>query len=134
MSNKTTECYAAVFDFIENNIFELKPAEFISDFEYSLRNAINARYPNSILRGCWYHYCSAIRKKCLQLGMFSLIKCNSNAKATQQKLMSLPLLPAERFDEGYSHIKRFAIEHRLANQFKHLFVYFENYWFTQVSI
>lgn len=63
MTNKTAECYTAVFNFIKNNIFDLKPAIIMTDWETGLRCAIRTCFPNSTLKGCWYHYCAALRKK-----------------------------------------------------------------------
>lgn len=68
MSNRLTECYSAVFNFIETNVFKLEPTEFITDFEPSMRKAINTVYPGIALRGCWFHYCRAIKKMAIKLG------------------------------------------------------------------
>lgn len=46
--------------------------------------------------------------------------------------MSLPLLPADRFEEGYESIKDFARKKRLFNSFGALFGYFQRYWYNQV--
>lgn len=133
MTKRTTECYNAVFEFIEKRLLKLEPDEFITDFEQAMRNAIQKRYPNAVLRGCWYHFCAAIRKKMMSLGLHSLLKSNSKAAKIKIMLMNLPLLPAKHFSEGYQHIKCKARKYGLLQKFQKFFVYFENYWFAQVS-
>lgn len=133
MSSKTAECYKAIFKFIEAKVFKLQPGGFITDFEQGMRSAINKCYPQVPLRGCWYHFCAAIRKKLLKTGLHSLLKSNALARVIKIELMSLPLLPANHFKEGYEHIKRSAKNWKLSSNFKEIFAYFENYWFTQVN-
>lgn len=43
MTNKSSACYQAAFDYIDKNIFKLNPAEIITDFETGLRHAIRKR-------------------------------------------------------------------------------------------
>lgn len=131
MTRKTTECYSSVFKYIEEK-FQLGPGEIITDFEQAMRKALHERYPDTVLRGCWYHYCAALRKNHLKLGLNKLLKENSNAKQIKKMLMSLPLLPPENFKEGYEHIKYLAKDWNLSKAFDKVFKYFESYWFMQV--
>lgn len=57
---------------------------------------------------CWFHYCKAIQRKARKLKLSKLLRTNRNAKIIQKSMMSLPLLPADRFEEGYESIKVFA--------------------------
>lgn len=132
MSHKSAESYSHVFRFIEENIFKLKPTEIITDFEAGLRKAINQTYPGAKLRGCWYHYSAAVRKKMLELGLHKLLKDNDYARRIKKMLMSLPLLPAENFMEGYDYIKQQTKEWGLSHRFKSFFSYYE-YWINQVG-
>lgn len=131
MTSRSNECYTAVFKYIEQHIFELKPDEIITDFEAGLRIAVNQYYPRAILRGCWYHYCAKIREKFSKLGLSTLIKNNPFARLIKYELMNLPLLPAEYFSQGYSHIQRLARNHNLEGQLRKIFEYFD-YWIEQV--
>lgn len=134
MTRKTAQCYSALFDFIEERLFELKPKEFMTDFEAGMRMAIKKHWPNITLRGCWFHFCRAIRRKCGNLGLFKLIKSNADAKAIQSSLMNLPLLPANRIIEGYNSAKEFAKKKKLLKKFQALFTYFEGYWLQLVRL
>lgn len=96
-----------------------------------MRKAIKECYPKTVLRGCWYHYCAAIRKKCIKLGLHFVLKTNAYAKMILQQVMSLPLLPSECFDEGLAHIKRAVIQCSLSKTFAKFFKYFV-FWIQEV--
>lgn len=128
MSRKSTEAYHAVFKYIEDEIYQLKPAQFMTDFEAGMRKAIVFTYPHAILFGCWYHYCAAIRRKVLGLNLYRLIVDSVSAKSIYRKMLSLPLLPSELIQEGYELIKQEAYDKKLYKEFKKVFLYFENFW------
>lgn len=133
MTRKTESCYTAVFQYIETHVFSLKPAEMMTDFEAGMRNSIKTVYPKTRLRGCWFHFCSALRKKSLRLGLRPLINSNRHAKLVFKELLSLPLLPAVNFVQGYMHIKKIAQSYGLLKYFRHFFVYFESFWLVEVN-
>lgn len=134
MTRKTCECYSDVLDFIENQLFNLNPIEFMTDFEGGLRKAIEQKYPNARLRGCWFHFCAALDRNALRLGLYPLLKRDPFARFILKSLKNLPLLPEDRFVEGYAHIKTVAAENNLTRSFKQYFAYFEFYWLAQVII
>lgn len=132
MSKKTFACYTAVFQYIESNVFHLEPTEFITDFEAGMRKSIKYIYPGTILRGCWFHYCSALRKKCRQLGLGPLLNSCSEAKMILKEIMGLPLLPAENFLQGYLYVRKLTDEYEISSDFKNFFSYFESFWIVEV--
>lgn len=132
MSNKSAEAYQAVFDFIENKVFEMKPSEFMTDFEGGMRKAINQCYPNAILRGCWFHFKAAVRRRFMSLHMYRLITDDLKARKIYRMLMNLPLLPPESIENGYQIIKEEARSNKLTKVFQQIFTYFERYWLKVV--
>lgn len=130
-THRTNECYSAVLKYIEEYIFKLEPDEIITDFEAGLRLPIRKYFPQTVLRGCWYHYCVKPRERFGKRSLNSLIKNNVNAMLIKQELMSLPLLPPEKFTEGYDHIKQLVQGCRLSEQFKSFFEYYD-YWIQEV--
>lgn len=133
MSCRTTDCYKAVFQFIDDNIFHLEPTEFITDFELGMRKAINIFYPSAKLRGCWFHYCRAIRRKMISLGLFKFVKNDEKANRIYHSILNLPLLPSEDFMEGYEKIKEQAKRHSVFKKFTSFFEYYNSYWIVQVG-
>lgn len=132
MTHKTTECYVDVLNYIENNVLKLEPREFITDFEGGMRKAIEICYPAAVLRGCWFHFCAALRKKAIELGLKAILKCNAEARLIRSMLMCLPLLPAESILDGYDYIIERAKNGKLLSKFSKLFKYFHSYWLKQV--
>lgn len=134
MSNRTADCYSAVFNFIESHVFALEPTEIITDFEAGMRSAINSVYQGVTLRGCWFHYCCAIKRMALKLGLRNEIKTIQQARFIYYNLMSLPLLPPEHFLTGYGSIKLHAQGTHFWTKFQPLFGYFESFWLAQVIV
>lgn len=132
MTHKTKKCYLAVLKYIKSNVFDFEAAEFMTDFESGMRSAIKKCYPSAIIRGCWYHYVAALRKRMRMIGMTKLLKENKLAKKLQRMLMNLPLLPAEMFARGYNFIKDQARSWKLSSSFKKVFSYFERQWVIEV--
>lgn len=133
MTRRTSICYQSVFKYINQNVLKLEPREIVTDFESGLRHAIRKSFPNARLRGCWYHYCAALRKKLLVLATCKLFKTNSWAIIIKKQLMCLPLLPSKHFHEGYQCIKLMVERFGLNERFRSFFSYFEFYWFAQVE-
>lgn len=132
MSNRTTECYAAVLNFIESNVFELKPTAIITDFEAGMRKAIKTVYKDVVLRGCWFHYCQAIKKMALKLGLRNELRMIQEARFIYYKLMSLPLLPSKYYLEAFNFIKMHAQNQHFWIKFQPFFEYFQSFWIPQV--
>lgn len=134
MTNKRTELYLDVFKYIDDNVFQLQPAQFMADFEAGLRKAIQTHYPEASLYGCWYHYCASIRRRLMSLSMYRLITDDRTGAQIYRMMLSLPLLPKERILDGFGVVKRVAKENRLHKEFKKFFDYFEDFWMKLVSL
>lgn len=131
MTHKSADSYIAVFNYIEK-FFELKPARFMADFEGGIRKSIRKRYPKADLHGCWFHYCSSIRRKFRSYGMAKLISDNRNVFIIYRMLLHLPLLPAKDIYRGFVVVKNEAKARKVSTHFKKAFEYFENYWIELV--
>lgn len=104
----------------------------MTDFEASMRKAIIKCYPNVALHGCWFHYCAAIRRKALSLGLYDLLKNNWNARSIYRKLKSWPLLPSSKTVEGFELIEEETRNVGLHKDFETFLIYFKNYWLKLV--
>lgn len=133
MTKKSTECYDAVFKYIEDNIMKLQPTEFMADYEASMRKSLNNQFPNAIIRGCWFHFKRALWAKCAKLGLLTFLKNNTDAKKAVTKLQNLPLLRTDQIQKGYKHVKSRAEACGVADNLKPLFDYFQKYWLRKVS-
>lgn len=130
-TRKSAVSYKAIFKYIDR-IFALQPAEIITDFETGLRKAINETFPNVKLRGCWFHYCAAITKKCHEFGMRTLLFSNPTARFFKRQIMDLPLLPSSDIIQAYRHIEHSIKNSSFAGDFERFIDYFEGFWLKQV--
>lgn len=53
MDRKTNEIYNALLEYIKENIFDMDPALFVTDYEQGMRAAINSVFPRVKTVGCW---------------------------------------------------------------------------------
>lgn len=134
MTRKTSECYKAVFQYIERNILKPEPSIAMTDYEDGLRKAIKERWPNVDLRGCWWHHKRAVHRKCISFGMAKLFNRNAEAKIIKRMLTNIPLLPIESIREGFNSVVEYARKKNLLEPFKKTFAYYEQYWLSQVCI
>lgn len=111
----------------------MEPSEFMTDFEAGLRKSIKEIYPKSKLRGCWLHFCKAVRQNAIRFGLYALLKNSSEAKFIFKSLLCLPLLPESLIMDGYKLIKQRALENGLMGQMRKFFAYFESYWLVMVN-
>lgn len=68
-TERANHIYEHIFRVIEND-FKLKITKAWIDYEVALRDAISKIYPHIVLRGFWYQFCLAIRRKCKQIPDF----------------------------------------------------------------
>lgn len=133
MTRRTAKAYREVFKYIENNIFKLEPTSFMTDFEKGMRLAIKQVYKTAKLNGCWFHYDRAIQRYCrVRPKLRRVLRFNSNARNILKQLLSLPLLPSDKFAEGYDAITRKARMLRVFTPMIELFRYFNNFWVKEV--
>lgn len=125
-----------MFRYINDNIIRLEPTSFMGDFENGLRKSIKRVFPQSIIRGCWFHFCQAVRRnvsvKYHPLAEF--IRTNKSASKAFHKILCLPLLPADDIPFIYNVIKSEVIEFDTKSKFKAFLEYFENFWINQVKL
>lgn len=65
--------------------------------------------------------------------LFRLLKKSAYARTILKELLSLPLLPKEKFDAGYDAIKRKSQAYRIFVLLSPLFRYFNNFWMEEVG-
>lgn len=140
MESKCVPSYEQVFNYIENHLIKLSPQLIHSDYEASLVRALRNVYPRAKITGCWFHYCQALRKHFRygkQNEMFRNLMNNSELYNLYKKLLSLPLLPAERISEGFEIIKEEIFKKDFSRFFKSTLDYFNRYWLKkceQISV
>lgn len=68
MTRKTTVAYTHLFRYIKDELIDLKPTSFMTDFEVAMRYAIRIVYPGAKMFTCCFHFCQAVKRHGSQLG------------------------------------------------------------------
>ena len=97
LADKKRESYHALLDHIKRHMAELNlvlnPSKLICDFESGLLPALRCHFPNSRLKGCFFHHTKAIWTKVQDLGLVCQYNSDSNVRKQVRTLMSLAFLP-----------------------------------------
>jgi hypothetical protein len=131
MSRKTKECYQHLLRYIDENLVQLKLASFITDYEASMRKAVQSLFPAAKIRGCWFHFCQALRRKVAKLPKLAKqIRHDQKVKRLYHKFLCIPLVPATKIISAYNELKT---EAKSFTRFKPFLKYFEKQWLLKVS-
>ena len=104
------------------------------DYELSLRNAAKQVWNGAAVKGCWFHYVQAIRRRIVATKSLSiLIQKNKFAFNVMQMFFKLPLLPLKYMEKGYYSIMEYQKAHNLFEQFSFFNKYFTKTWKNKYS-
>lgn len=132
-TNKSTETYDAVLDEVFSAFdLDYNPDYIMLDFESALWAALINRFPNAMIRGCYFHFLRALFKKIKHCGLQSEYN-NNPCYSTQLKyLIALAFVPIQDVEFVYSQIISQGIftndSHPLASNLKNFINYFERTW------
>lgn len=134
MSRKTSAAYTAVFKYIDENIFQMNPKSFMTDYETAMRIGLAAVYPSAELNACWFHYSQAVVKKSSKIpNFFKELRKDESLDRIFHKFLALPLLPHYEINNAFSMLKM-AIECRSKTHiFQPFLEYFSRQWLEKVS-
>lgn len=102
MSNKQQETYAAVFQFIHDNVMMLHCDVFMSDYETALRNGFATVVPDA----CWFHFVQAVKRNAMKLeyGEIDSYGSNSRRYLLQASISAIASRQAHRSSIQYAEI------------------------------
>ncbi|XP_067625165.1 uncharacterized protein [Eurosta solidaginis] len=136
---KNQKAYEHLFGFINSNLLRLEPTSFMTDFELGLRNGIKKIFPDAKLKGCWFHFKQAVRRRAINFEELSKILSKSrDAKTVLNKLMSLPLLDPDNILDGFILCKQEALNNEAfqydnGNVFDRILEYYERQWLGKIT-
>lgn len=132
MSRKTEEAYTHAFEYIDKNVFSLRGASFMVDFELAMRNGIAKIWIDILINTCWFHFCQACQRRVSKdFALAKLIKTNDEARLLYKKLLALPLLPAELILDAFYKIKVQALS-SFPVAFRRILGYYDRQWIQRV--
>ncbi|CAF0802873.1 unnamed protein product [Brachionus calyciflorus] len=86
------------------NAPNLNPKIILGDFELSAKNAFNRCFPNSIFKGCYFHYTQCIWRNIQEKGLICQYKNDTKLRKWFNLFKSLAFVPINRFEESFQHI------------------------------
>ncbi len=138
LNGKSESLYQAVLSFMQNIFPEFKPKEMMVDFERGLKNALCAVWPDSVVRGCRFHYCQACIRMVGKKGLKRDFQKNNRVKAWIKGSLGLCLLPANSIvEEWRKHSLKLADFQANPTLFKKLNnykKYIDTYWIGTVGV
>lgn len=133
MKGRTYKLYKQVFKHLRD-VHNLDPGSIMLDYEKASRLAAARIWPQSTIRGCWFHFNQSLRRKALKLpNMSFVLKNDPEAKRVLNLFMKLPLLPLDQIDNGLSGIIKYQEDHDLKETFLEFNSYFVRYWIENVT-
>lgn len=127
MSNRNTEAYASVFNYIHTNVLPLHAKGIITDFELAMRNGLKTVVPDTPLYACWFHHCQCLRRNMASdPELFQLIKSDKKAFEIYRTFQCLALLPDTKIENAFVQIAHEALKNY--TQFERFVRYYERQW------
>jgi hypothetical protein len=133
MSNKSSILYELVFQYLKRRL-GIIPSKIMSDYEMSMRKAVRKVWTKSVLKGCYFHYLQAVRKRIKSSKYLTkLIQKNKLAYNVMMLFHKLPLLPFNHINNGYEAIIQYQKFNGLLNSFENFNNYFSKTWKNKFS-
>lgn len=98
LTGKTVVHYQTLLSHIKAMVLQktgqvLNPTRIVTDFEASLRSAIQAVFPHTMVSGCFFHYCSSLWRKVQKLGLDTPYRRDASLKKNIRKIMAIAFIP-----------------------------------------
>lgn len=100
----------------------------MSDYESGFRKAMRIVYPKCVLKGCYFHFTQAVRRKSRKIPYFFNTVCkNEGMLKIYHKLMGMALLPHCHIKKAFNDIKK-EVAALKSPPFNIFLAYFERQW------
>lgn len=100
LQKKEADTYVEALQHIRNNCFNKNLKRVLTDFESSLMIAVNTVFKDTTIKGCWFHYCQAIKKKLFSFGLKSQYTSDWDFRFWIKRFLVLPLMPLEKIQQS----------------------------------
>lgn len=103
LPNKTEATYRLLFSLLRTAVnerhFVLTPETWLIDFEVAARNAERGTFPNTTIRGYFFHYTQCIWSKVQNCGLTTEFRENEDFHRLVRRAAVLPLVPGHRVED-----------------------------------
>lgn len=132
--SKTIKCYDHLFQYINNNIFNLNAKNFMTDNKTALQISLKKIFPEAIVNGCWFHFCQSIRRNIARSfkPLVEFIRGNRKSSQIYHKIVYLPLLPPRTIPATFLVLCEELQSFDQENKFQQFLNYFQKQWINKV--
>lgn len=123
LPNKTEATYTRLLHNLVAIEHNLRPETVLMDFECAAKNAFEATFPNTAVKGCLFHLTQSIYRKAQALGLQTDYQENQDVKMAIRMLPALAFVPEEDVVEAF---ELYASAHDLPDIVQPVVDYFED--------
>lgn len=132
MTSRRMGLYRKIFRHLRSK-HKILPKIVMMDFEKSARKAAKLVWPNSSIRGCWFHYSQSLRRKAKSLPWISQNIEEPEVKMIMRLFKNLALLDENQILKGFEAIKEIQVSSGLFSSFELFNKYYEDFWIKQIT-
>ncbi|CAF1028038.1 unnamed protein product, partial [Brachionus calyciflorus] len=104
LESKDANTYIESLEKIRNNAFNRNLECVLSDFEMSLLISINTVFKDVEIKGCWFHYCQAIKRNLFAVGLKKRFVKDWSFRFWIRRILVLPLIQVEYLEHAFKII------------------------------
>ncbi|XP_061178328.1 uncharacterized protein LOC133186965 [Saccostrea echinata] len=125
MSRRKSRDYAAIFKKLKEIIPGVPQVQtFVVDFEKGAWKAIREEFPNTLIKGCAFHFGQAVWRKVQELGLRTTYTKRGAEYRYIRSLMALPFLPSADIQPAFDRLSARATSQEL----QQLVAYMDSNW------
>ena len=134
LPNKTRETYERVFELLKQKCadldIEFHPTSVMSDFELAIIQAIQLAFPQTIPKGCYFHFCQCLTRQVQALGMQVRYREEQEIRTFIRKTAALAFVPVRYIRLAWQAIKAEA-PNEPGTCIADFIAYFEQTWLVE---
>ncbi|CAF0949225.1 unnamed protein product [Brachionus calyciflorus] len=100
LEKKQADSYIEALEQIRNLTFNKNLKLILTDFEYSLMVSINTVFKEVQIKGCWFHFCQAVKRRLFSFGYKTEYLNNWDFRFWIRRFLVLPLIPIEYLERA----------------------------------
>ncbi|XP_055384349.1 uncharacterized protein LOC129614007 [Condylostylus longicornis] len=129
---KSQAACSTIFAYLRDDL-KIRPKILICDFDPILQTSLSYIYPDTVIKGCWFHYTDAVLSQMKLLKLKKETAKGIGASALKM-LLVLPLLPPEYMVPGLESTRKWMEEKTIFSEgLSNLCDYVENHWLRAVG-
>lgn len=105
MEKKTEKAYFKVFEILKTFLGATEVNTSMTDYETALRKAIKKVYPQTLIKGCFFHYKKAVSRRIRKLGLDNPDRTPGTIDTGLKYAANLALLPETAIADGIALVE-----------------------------